>query len=152
MYPCFSHWSSIHPFVLTQNSQKHAHFLISITNISPMSLFHIESNALDPSIVLQYQGTCLFTSSSSMFLKNIHNDLICSLPSWPKCKFSPIDHLYWWFELIWIMAHLVPPKHSFHKSTYSIILTLSMSCFKKDPSMTHFFLLVKPSQPIKTVC
>ena len=66
-------------------------------------------------------------------------------------KFSPID-LYQWFESIYIMAHLVPPKCSFHTRTYTIMITLSMSYFKKDPSMLSFFLLVKLTQLIKSTC
>ena len=67
-------------------------------------------------------------------------------------EFAPIDHLYQLFESIYIMAHLVPPKWSFHTSTCAIILTLSMLCFKKAPSMINFCLLVNLTQPIKTTC
>ena len=83
-YAWLSHWSSIHPSMPMQNSQKHAYFLNSIVNISPMYSLCTKYNSYVPSTVLEYQGMDLFTSRSSTFQKILCTNLVCSLPSWPK--------------------------------------------------------------------
>ena len=69
-----------------------------------------------------------------------------------EIEFAPIDHLCRWFESVYIMAHLVHPKCLFHIRTCTMMLTLSISYFKKAPSILNFCLLVKPTQPIKITC
>lgn len=46
-------------------------------------------------------------------------------------QFAPVGHLYRWYELNYIMNHLIPPMFPFHTSTHSIMFILSRPHFKK---------------------
>ena len=107
-YASLSHLSSPCPYALMQSSQKHAYFLVSIENISPMYLLCIECNSCVPSIIVRYQGMDLFTSLSSNFKNNLCTYFIFSLPSWPKWNLHELttsfDDLSWYASwLIWYL-------------------------------------------------
>ena len=65
---------------------------------------------------------------------------------------AQIKYFWIWFKSGCTMTHMVPPKCYFHTSTCTIMLSLSLSCLKKYPSMSNSCLFMKITQTVKRVC